>query len=226
MIWDDNFAAIPAEPRYVVEKPYGSRPFTVSDKGLLVTYKAPKYDGSMASLRAEIAPRTDPDNKVGIRISLGRETAFSTVLTIPPDSTLQTTKTVLLQWYQKKGLNPPLSLELVRDELRFVRLYSLTDPGTRNPDTREVLMRHKIVRGTPYFIEVFAQFRADEHGSLELSIRGAAEPGVAGLFPGPNCYGVTEGILPKLGIYRPGVKDGTVPAGQVTKARFGCWRIS
>lgn len=220
MIWDDNFAAIPAEPRYVVEKPYGSRPFTVSDKGLLVTYKAPKYDGSTASLRAEVAPRTDPDNKVGIRLPKGGVHTFETSILIPTDSPSQSSKTVLMQWYQKKGLNPPLSLELVRNEFRLVRLYSLTDPKV-NPGNREVIDSWTCERGRPYTVKLTTKFQPDDEGFVILEVNG-----LAFTTSGPNCYNCPDDILPKLGIYRPGVKDGTVPVGQVTKARFGYWRIS
>lgn len=217
MIWDDSFQALPVEPRYVIQKPYGSRPFSLLPAGgLRVKYTATKYDGKQENLRAEIQPRTDPYNEVGIRLLKGQVLNFNTAIRIPTTTPVQSAKIVLMQWYQRNGLNPPGSLELVRDEFRYVRLYSFEDPGTTNPATREVLFRWKCVRGVWYDFDLTASFAPDETGVLQFSVDGELHDE----WYGPNCYNCEENILPKAGVYRPGVKDGTVKVGSVTTADF------
>jgi hypothetical protein len=219
MIWQDAFITVPAAPRYVVEKPYGQRPFSCVKDGLRVAYKAPKYDGSTSCLRAEIQPRTDPDNKVGIRLPRGKVLNFRTGILVPQAQPLQAAKSVLLQWYQKKGLNPPLSVELVRDKFRLVRLWSATDPTT-NPN-RQTIFEWPCVRGRMQRLRLEAIFSHDSTGLTRVMLDDAFAFEEAG----PNCYNCADDILPKTGIYRPGVKEGTIPEGQTTQVVFDEWSI-
>jgi hypothetical protein len=214
LIWDDKFTTVPAAPRYVVEKALAARPFSILEGGGLRV----KYVATKECPRAEAQPRTDPDNKVGIRLPKGQVLSFSTAIRV--NSEVQKNKSVLMQWYQVMKGNPPLSLELLGSELKLVRLwYEKPWPGY-NPN-RETVWRYSIARRVWYELGFEIEFSsAPNTGSVRVDIDGHGF-----YIPGPNCYGDDLGILPKLGIYRPGVKEGTVPLGQTTSVDYAHWKI-
>ena len=216
MIWDDRFTTIPAAPRYVVEKTYGSRPFSLLEGGGLRV----KYVANRDCPRAELQPRTDPDNKIGIRLPKGQVLNFSTAIRV--NSEVQKNKSVLMQWYQVMKGNPPLSLELLGSELKLVRLWFEGDWPGYNPN-RETIWRHSIARRVWYDLDFTVAFDSAPAGPglIQVSVDGELDDEI----PGPNCYGDDVGILPKFGIYRSGAKDGSVPIGQVTTVDFAHMRI-
>lgn len=215
MIWSDDFLKIPAAPRYVIEKPEGTAPFSLLSEGALRV----RYRATPECQRVEAGPRTDPDNKVGIRLE--KENQYGVQLGIRVQTPVQKSKSVLLQFHQVKLANPPLSLELVYDRFRLVRLhYPEAWPGS-NPN-REVLWERPCVRRAWH--EFYLQFRlgSDPEGNYYTMID---LDGELREFDGPNCYGDPQGVTPKFGIYRAGAKDGTVPLGQETVVDFRHLRI-
>jgi hypothetical protein len=216
VIWQDAFTTIPAPPRYVIEKPTGTAPFSLlSEGGLRVRYRA-----TSECPRAEFTPRTDADNKVGIR--LPKRKLIETGLGIKVRSPVQKQKSVLVQWYQTKLGNPPLSLELVYDRFRLVRLWFETAYPGYNPN-REVLWEGPCARNIWYDFDFETVFDNDPAGDGYIAIHLDGE--LEGYFEGPNCYGDELGLLPKHGIYRPGARDKTVPLGQETLVEFRDLRI-
>ena len=215
MIWDDRFTTIPAAPRYVVEATKGARPFSLLEGGGLRV----KYVANRDCPRAEVQPRTDPDNKVGVRLPKGQVLNFSTAIRV--NSEVQKNKSVLMQWYQVMKGNPPLSLELLGSEIKLVRLWCEGPWPGYNPN-RETIWRYSIARRVFYELDFEVYFSSTVgKGYTRVSVDGHETFTI----PGPNCYGDAEGILPKFGIYRAGAKDGSVPIGQVTSVDFAHMRI-
>jgi len=165
-----------------------------------------------------VQPRTDPDNKVGIRLPKGQVLNFSTAIRV--NSEVQKNKSVLMQWYQVMKGNPPLSLELLGSELKLVRLWFEEDWPGYNPN-RETIWRHSIARRVWYDLDFGIQFGTNAEARISIDVDGYTEDFISG----PNCYGDDVGILPKFGIYRAGAKDGSVPIGQVTTVDFAHMRI-
>jgi|SRR5688572_4735193 len=131
ILWDDTFQTKPvmAQGAYLYVPSTAVDSFTLLEPGRLQA--AVVIDGtSTGPERAELG-LWDPANtaQVHVRDPINSERRFDFSIELPANWPLSNHKTVVCQWFQDSSihLNPPWSVEVVRDEFRFVRVIN----GTR-----------------------------------------------------------------------------------------------
>lgn len=206
-----GFDTIPAAPIFVVEKPAGTRPFTLRDGGTRFRYK-----GTTTFPRVEISPwGPKPTVQAGVRLPKGETFLHRIGFRIPKEAPLIKGKYVIFQWHQKNGRNPPLSLEVVGSELRLVRLWGDATDGNPN---RATIWSRTFFRGQYYEVNAAIKFAHDGSGLIEWRFA----DDLIRSFPGANCYTDLNGLNPKLGIYYPNSRTG---ATDTLLVDFFAWSI-
>jgi hypothetical protein len=129
LLWEDTFQTAPvhAQGQYLYVP--SSADITLLEPGRVQAQLV--IDGTATGPeRAEIG-LWDPSttSQIHVRDPVGSERTFAFEIEIPADWEQSSHKTVVCQWFQSGEihLNPPWSVEVVRNEFRFVRVIN----GTR-----------------------------------------------------------------------------------------------